>query len=82
MSQEAGLINELGRPKDVKKNVDIIAEVKTYGLVICLCAYCHTFQSHTTIFVLLFHLLHRFVRIVPAPNAVPSSHSILTWAKT
>lgn len=50
MSQN-GLINELVRPEDIKKNVDIIADVTIYGLVICLCTYSHVFQSHTTVFV-------------------------------
>jgi len=39
VSQKAVLINELVRPKDIKKNVDIIADVTTYGLVICLRTY-------------------------------------------
>lgn len=61
MSQKAGLINELVRPKDIKKNVDIIADVTTYGLVICfvyLLPYVsishHNFRGKLLI---LFHLL-------------------------
>jgi len=61
VSKKVVLINELVRPKDIKKNVDIIADVTTYGLVICfvyLLPYVsisnHNFREKL---FLLFHLL-------------------------
>lgn len=73
MSQKAGLINELVRPKDMKKNVDIMADVTTYGLVICFVYVLpYVSLSHHNFREKLFLLFHLLQVSLPVPVVIRS----------